>query len=198
MRPLFHSLFGFLLTWWGAFILAAVDTSIFFFVPFGNDALVVYLVARTPTLYWLYPLITTSGSTLGAAGTYWIGRKAGEKGLPRLVSMKRVERLRRKVENAGVVALSIPAIMPPPFPLTPFVLTCGAIGVNATRFLFLFAGMRLVRFGTEAWLAHRYGRAVLLVLQSDTFRLVIGGFAVIAVAGTVISGAQLWRRTRQR
>jgi len=63
----FFSLFRFFLTWWGALILGALDSSLFFFVPFGTDAVVVYLCARRPSLFWLYPLLTTAGSIAGAS-----------------------------------------------------------------------------------------------------------------------------------
>ena len=132
----------------------------------------------------------------GAAATYWIGQKLGELGLARYVPARRLERLQRRVRNSGAIALAIPALLPPPFPLTPFVLTCGALRVNPWRFFTTFAAMRLVRFGTEAALALVFGRRILQMLRSDTFQIVIIGFVVIAVVGTVISAVLLWRSTR--
>ena len=35
----FHAAFGFFLTWWGAYLLAALDSTMVFFLPFGVDAL---------------------------------------------------------------------------------------------------------------------------------------------------------------
>jgi membrane protein YqaA with SNARE-associated domain len=195
---IFGGAFAFFLTWWGAFLLAALDTSLLFFLPFGNDALVVYLAARDPHLFWLYPLLTTSGSVAGAAMTFWIGHTAGEAGLKRLVSARHLERLQKRVRKSGAVALAIPALLPPPFPLTPFILTCGALAVNAWRFFATFATVRLVRFGGEALLARIYGHRVLSVLQSTTFQFVIAAFAIVAIVGTIASGVVLWRNTRSR
>jgi hypothetical protein len=48
---LFAPFFGFFLSWWGAFILAALDSSLVFFIPIANDALVVYLTARNPRMF---------------------------------------------------------------------------------------------------------------------------------------------------
>jgi hypothetical protein len=45
----FFSFFRFFLTWWGALILGALDSSPFFFVPFGTDAVVIHLCARDPS-----------------------------------------------------------------------------------------------------------------------------------------------------
>src|SRR5262245_60542787 len=101
----FISLFRFFLTWWGAFILGALDSSVFFFAPFGNDAVVVYLCARNPSLFWLYPLTTTAGSVVGAALTYALGVKIGDAGLSRFVPERRLERLRRRVKDIGAFAL---------------------------------------------------------------------------------------------
>jgi membrane protein YqaA with SNARE-associated domain len=194
----FYSIFGFFVTWWGAFLLAALDTSMLFFLPFGIDAVVIFLSARDENLFWLYPLLATAGSLTGAAVTFWIGRKAGAAGLERLVPGKRLERLKCKVSEKGAVALAIPALLPPPFPLTPFVLTCGALDVNRWRFFATFGVVRLLRFGAEAVLARVYGRGVLALLQSETFQMVIVAFIVVAVLGTLTSAVLLWRSTHQK
>src|ERR1044072_7485122 len=181
---LFSAAFHFFLTWWGAYLLAALDASMVFFLPFGIDAVVIYLSARNGMLFWIYPLLATAGSVTGAAITYWIGHKGGELGLERLIPRGRLERFRRRVQNGGAAAMAVPALLPPPFPLTPFVLTCGALKANRWIFFRTFAAMRLIRFGGEAVLARVYGRGVLRLLESDTFQRVIIGFIVVAVIGT--------------
>ncbi len=66
MQDLFLSTFRIFLSWWGAFLLGALDSSLLFFLPFGNDMLVVFLSARRGNLFWLYALMTTAGSVVGA------------------------------------------------------------------------------------------------------------------------------------
>jgi membrane protein YqaA with SNARE-associated domain len=193
----FRSIFGFFLTWWGAFLMAALDASMLFFLPFGIDALVIFLSARDENLFWLYPLLATAGSLTGAAVTFWIGRKAGALGVERLVSRRRLERFKHKVNDAGAVAMALPALLPPPFPLTPFILTCGALDVNRARFFVTFGVVRMLRFGAEAALARVYGRGVLAVLSSSVFQTVVTIFIVIAIAGTIASAVLLWRSTHQ-
>lgn len=197
MTPFFQSLFGFFLSWWGAFLMAALDTSMLFFLPFGIDALVIFLAARDDKLFWIYPLLATAGSLAGAAITFWIGRKAGEVGVERLIPSRRLERLKCKVNEKGAVTLALPALLPPPFPLTPFILTCGALEVDRRRFFLTFGTVRLLRFGAEALLARLYGRGILAVLQSDTFQTIVTGFVVVAITGTVISAVLLWRSTHR-
>jgi membrane protein YqaA with SNARE-associated domain len=195
----FRSVFGLFVSWWGILLLGAFDSSMLFFMPYGIDALVIILAARNEQLFWLYPLLATVGSVAGAGMTFWIGRKVGDVGLERLVAKPRLDRLRQRVNRSGAtpaVALAVPAVMPPPFPLTPFVLTCGALGVNPWRFFTIFAGMRLIRFGLEAVLATIYGRGILRVLESDGFQMVVVGFIVVAILGTIITVVLLWRNTR--
>jgi membrane protein YqaA with SNARE-associated domain len=194
----FNAAFGFFLTWWGAFLMAALDTTLLFFLPFGIDALIIYLAARDPERFWMYPLLATAGSMVGAALTYSIGRAIGDVGLKRIIPERRLARLQKRVSNSGAIALALPALLPPPFPLTPFILTCGALSVNRWRFFGTFASVRLLRFGTEALLARVYGRGILNVLQAEWFQVVVIGFAVVAVVGTIVSGALLWKNSRSR
>jgi membrane protein YqaA with SNARE-associated domain len=194
---LFHAAFGFFLTWWGAYLLALLDATMVFFLPFGVDALVIYLSARSGMFFWMYPLLATAGSVTGAAITYWVGRKGGEIGLERFVPSRRFERFRERVQKRGALAMAFAALLPPPFPLTPFVLTCGALEVDRVIFFSTFAAMRLLRFGSEAALARIYGRGVLRVLESDSFQSVVVAFIVIAVIGTLISGVMMWKSVRQ-
>ncbi len=193
----FQSFFSFFLTWWGSFMIAALDATMLVFLPFGVDAVVIYLAARNEDLFWLYPLLATAGSLTGAATTYWIGKKIGDVGLERYVPERRLNRLKGRVRESGAIALAVPALMPPPFPLTPFILTCGALNVNPWRFFSIFAAMRLVRFGVEAGLAVVYGRGILRILESDRFQMVITAFIAIAILGTAASAVLLWRSTHE-
>jgi membrane protein YqaA with SNARE-associated domain len=192
------TLLRFFLTWWGVALLAVLDTSMLFFLPFGVDAVVIYLAARNEDLFWLYPILATAGSIAGAAVTFWIGKVIGDVGLERVIHARRLERLRCRMRDRGAIALAVPALLPPPFPLTPFILTCGALDVDRWLFFSTFGVIRLVRFGIEATLARLYGRGVLRVLQSDAFQTVVLGFIIVAVTGTVISAIVLWRSTHQK
>jgi len=121
-------------------------------------------------------------------------------GLDRFVAKARLDRIRARVNRRGTtptIALAVPAILPPPFSLTPFVLSCGALHINPWRFFGIFAAMRLVRFGVEAVLATIYGRDILRVLESDGLQMVIAGFLVLAFIGTIVTLVMLWRNTRE-
>ena len=192
----FFSFLNSFLTWWGAILLGALDSSLFIFVPFGTDAVVVYLCARNPSLFWLYPLLITAGSVLGATGTYLIGTKIGDAGLSRFVAKRRLESLRKRVKDIGGFAMGLSAILPPPFPLTAFVLTSGALKVGMARFLLVFTAARLIRFGLEASLARRYGASVLRMVESPLAQQVAIGLVILSIVGTIVGIVQASRSTR--
>ena len=73
----FFSTFGFLLTWWGALIVSALDSSLLVVLPFVT-AMVIYLAARHRETFWIYPLMMTAGSVAGAGFTFWVGFKVGD------------------------------------------------------------------------------------------------------------------------
>jgi len=197
VRGLFFSVLGYFLTPFGIVLMGVLDASMVFFLPLGIDFVVIIMTARTPELFWLYALLATCGSLVGAAGTFWIGKAAGEKGLTRFVNTRRLERVRKRVDRGAVVIAGL-ALIPPPFPFTPFVLASGALGMNPWSFLTALAGARVVRFGVEAALASHYGSQILRWMKTPMFKAVIGVFIALAVIGTIVSAVALVRSSRKR
>jgi membrane protein YqaA with SNARE-associated domain len=196
MRGLFYSFLGYFLTLPGVVVMGALDSSLVFFLPLGIDFVVILLAARRPELFWLYAMLATVGSLIGAAGTFWIGRKVGEHGLSKLVKASRLERIQKRVGDSAAVTVAALAIIPPPFPFTAFVLTSGAWRVNVWMFFVTLAGVRTARFMVEGALAAYYGRALLAWMQSPTFKIAVGAMAAIAVIGTIVSAIAVYRSTR--
>ncbi len=177
----------------GVVVLAALDSTLFFSLPFGIDAAVVILAARLHALWWLAPLLATAGSVAGAALTFWMGAKAGDAGLERFVPARRLEGIRAQIRDKGAVALAVLDLIPPPFPFTPFVLAAGALDVSARTFMITLAACRVFRFGLEAALAAAYGGRVLSLLDSDAFHDVVVFVIVAAIVLTTISIVKLIR-----
>src|SRR3954464_3064746 len=100
-----------------------LDASMVFFLPLGIDFVVILMTARKPELFWLYALLATLGSVIGAGLTFWIGRKVGEHGLSRFIKPSRLKRVEQRVSQKAAVSVAALAIIPPPFPFTAFVLT---------------------------------------------------------------------------
>jgi membrane protein YqaA with SNARE-associated domain len=196
VRPLFAFLFGFLLNWWGVVLMAALDSSMVFFLPFGVDIAVIILASRSPDLFWLYPLLASSGSLCGAAVTYYIGRQVGALGLEHFVPKKRLIGLRRRIEDKGAIALAVLDLLPPPFPFTACILVAGALKVSTPLFFITLGLTRLLRFGAEAVLAYFYGRQIINWLESDVVEYIGTALLVAAVIGTGITLAQFIRNMR--
>jgi membrane protein YqaA with SNARE-associated domain len=181
----------------GVIVLAALDSTLFFSLPFGIDAAVIILAARLRGFWWIVPLLATAGSIAGAALTFWTGVKIGEQGLDRWVPRKRLMRIRGRVREKGAVALAVLDLIPPPFPFTPFVLAAGALEVKPRTFFVTLAVCRIARFGLEAALARAYGDRITGWLESDLFHDAVMFFIAIAITLTIFSIVQVIRATRR-
>jgi len=180
----------------GVVVLAALDSTLFFSLPLGIDAVVVMLAARMKALAWIVPLLATVGGVAGAALTFWMGVKIGDAGLERYVEARRLERIRSRIRERGAIALAILDLMPPPFPFTLFVLAAGALEVDVRLFFSTLVVCRLLRFGIEALLGVLYGRSILRLLDSDLFHEIIAGCIVLAIVLTALSIYKVVRSTR--
>ena len=158
MRSLFFSFLGYFLTPPGLVAMAALDSSLIFFLPLGIDFVLILLSARKPELFWLYATLAAAGSLAGSAVTFWLGGQIGEHGIAKLVRPSRLSRIQERINARGAYSLALLAMIPPPFPFTAFVLTSGAFRVSAGHFFTTLAGVRLLRFGIEGALAAPYGR----------------------------------------
>lgn len=142
----------------------------------------ILLVARHPESFWTYPAIAVAGSVAGTAITFWVGHKIREVGLERIISGRKLDRVKRKVRAKGAFAAGFLALAPPPFPFTPMVLAAGAFDVSFSRFLVTAALMRAVRFGAEGLLARKYGESIIAWAESPAFKAIAGSFIAIAIA----------------
>lgn len=197
MRPLFNSLLSYFLTPGGLLLMGVLDGSIVFFLPLGIDFVVIILTARKPDLFWLYAMLATVGSVIGASATFWLGRKVGGAGLERLVKPSTLRKVERRVTDSAAVSVAALGLIPPPFPFTAFVLVSGACRVNAWTFLSVLGGVRLVRFAVEACLAKYYGRGILAWMQSPTFTAVVFVLTALAIIGTIASAFAVYRSVRK-
>jgi membrane protein YqaA with SNARE-associated domain len=191
-----RSFFGYFLSPLGLGVLAALDSSLVFFVPFGVDAVVILLAARDSDRFWMYPLLATAGSLGGAAVTFYVGRRLGEPGLKRMIRPDRLERIQNRAATHVAVWSALLGLIPPPFPFKFFILACGALDASKTHFFVGLAAARLARFSVDAWLAQRFGERITAWFESDTFQWVVGGFIFIVVVGSVVSAVKLYKSTR--
>ena len=172
----------------GLFVMSALDSS-FLVLPFGNDLLLIALVSsnRESFMWIVYVLVSAIGSLVGVFIVDLIMRKAGESGLERFVSRKRIDKLKAKLENKAGVSVFIATLIPPPFPFTPVVMTASALQSPRGELLIAVFLGRLLRFGIEAILALYFGRQVIAFMNSDVVTYIVYGLIAIAVILSTLS-----------
>src|SRR5258705_12660253 len=106
MRAVFYSFLGYFLTPLGLVLMGVLDSSMIFFLPLGIDFVVIILAAKRPELFWLYAILATTGSVIGATVTFWIGRQVGEHGLAKLIKPSRLKRIQTRVGRSAAVSVA--------------------------------------------------------------------------------------------
>ena len=148
----------------GLFILSLLDSSFLSF-PQVVDVLMIGLVAKYPERMVWYAALPTLGSIVGSYCLYYVARRGGEAFLRKRMSERHVQRAFRVFRKYGLLAVAVPAIMPPPVPLKFFVLAAGAARVRPLDFLLAISIGRGIRYFGEALLAAWYGQAALTYVQ---------------------------------
>jgi membrane protein DedA with SNARE-associated domain len=182
----------------GVGVLAALDSTLVFWLPLGVDLAMVILGARHPDFFWIYPIVGTAGSLLGAATSFRMGQVAGEAGLKHFIPERRLARVRRRVSRGGAVTLAGLDLLPPPFPFTLFLLAAGALDVDRTRFFVTLGVVRLLRFGIESGLGALYGDRLAVQIGSRLVRDVAGLCILAAGIASVFSLVRLLRKRPNR
>jgi membrane protein YqaA with SNARE-associated domain len=182
----------------GLFVVSAIDSSIIPLpLPGSTDLLLILLVAHRANPV-LAAVAAIMGSILGGYLTWATGAKGGEAALHRYLPKRFAKRLSRWVEKNGVLAVTTSALLPPPFPLMPFVLAAGALGVSRQKFLVSFSLARTFRYALVAWLAAIYGRVV-----ANAFRHYLSGWSSTIMwiyLGLMVAGILygVWKFRRQQ
>ena len=176
----------------GLFLVAFLDSS-FLSLPEINDVLVVLMVTRNEELMPYYAAMATLGSITGCLVLYVLGRKGGEAILQKRFSGPRIEKAMGLFRRFGVLAIIVPALLPPPAPFKVFVLLSGVTRVPWPRFCGAVAVGRGVRYFGEGLLAVRYGdEAVELLRANGPLVSLVLAVVVLLGVGTYIL---MWRAT---
>ena len=145
----------------GLVLISTVDSS---FVPLpipGVTDILVILYAANHTNVVLLVFLATLGSALGGFLSYQVAQAGGMAFLEKHVPKRYLKPVQGWVENHAILSVALPAILPPPMPLSPFVLVAGAVKMDRRKFMTAFTISRFARHVIAAWLGIRYGRAVL-------------------------------------
>ena len=112
----------------GLILLGLADNSLVP-LPGSVDALTIILSAHRKE-WWLYYAVTaTIGAVVGGYLTFRLGEKGGEEALAKEnIPEKRAQKVYGIFNKYGFWAITIPALLPPPVPIVPFLLAAGRGG----------------------------------------------------------------------
>ena len=164
--------------------------------PGSLDILIILLVAGAPQHWWIFVLAATVGSAIGASITYGIGLKGGKEGLEKRIPEKKLKKVYQWSERYGLGAVAVPALLPPPFPLSPFLLAAGVLKVPKTKFLAAYAAGRFLRYSIVAVLGRLYGQAVINGIQQYS-KPIIWSLIGLAVGAGIAAGIYIWHRKQK-
>ncbi len=160
------------------------------------DVATVVLSARLEQLWLYYALMATAGSLVGGFLTYRLARKGGKEALERRFSRKKVDNVCKIFGRWGFAAIAIPAVLPPPVPMAPFLLAAGAMQYPAKKFLTALALGRISRYMILAYLASRYGRQIIAFIAEHGHPAAVAILLALMTTATVVF--YFWRGSRNK
>jgi membrane protein YqaA with SNARE-associated domain len=178
----------------GLILLGLIDSSVIP-VPGSLDAMTIVLSAHQRTWWPYYAVMATVGSVVGAYLTYRIARHRGDKELNDRLSKRNAKKVVRAFERWGFGAIAVPALLPPPMPMVPFVIAAGALQYSPKKFLAAMTLGRVVRYCILAYLGAAYGRKIFAVVLAHGE---VALYATIGVAVAVTAILLLMRYRRKR
>lgn len=168
----------------GVFAVAFLDSS-FVSLPQINDILVVLMVTQNKAWMPYYAAMATLGSVAGCYVIYYLAEKGGETFLRKRLRAGHIERALALYRRYGLLALMVPALLPPPAPFKLFVLMAGVAGVPPVRFVTAIAVARGARYLVLGVLAVWYGDLALELMRTRgrDVALWLAGLIALAAAG---------------
>lgn len=178
----------------GLFIVAFLDSS-FLSLPEINDILVIVAVIQNPELMPYYAFMATSGSVTGCLVLYFFGRRGGNALLRRRFTGPRLERATQRLQRYGVLAVIVPALLPPPAPFKIFILLAGVSHVPLGRFAAAVTIGRGARYFGEGWLAVQYGEQALRLIEEHSRTVSLAVALTVLVLGVAYFATRRARTT---
>jgi membrane protein YqaA with SNARE-associated domain len=138
-------------------------------LPGSMDILIVFLSARRQELWLYYASMATLGSVIGGYITYRLARKGGKVALIRRFPPRKLKRAYDIFSRWGFGAIALPALLPPPLPMVPFLVAAGTMQYPLRKFLSALTLGRTLRYTVLAFLAARYGREILAFIARRSY-----------------------------
>jgi membrane protein YqaA with SNARE-associated domain len=151
--------------------------------------LVVAMTVRHPhsaqMLY--YAAMSAVGSVLGCLLIDVTLRPLGAQGLEKRLPVRRLRRVKAKVQDNAGAALAIASLVPPPFPFTAFVMAAAALQYSRKRLLAVVGAARMVRFTLLGVLALRLGENILKWSANPIVQRLLVGLIILCTVGSALS-----------
>jgi membrane protein YqaA with SNARE-associated domain len=180
----------------GVFLVSVVDSS---FVPLplpGITDVMLILYAAQHANPWMLIALSTAGSALGGLLSHQVGQAGGLAFIEKRTPPSIFKRVTGWMETHAILAVALPAVLPPPMPLSPFVLAAGALRMSRRKFLITFTISRFLRHSIAVWLGIHYGKHVLVLWNMFSARwgtpILIGIWTVI-VLSLAFAFWQIWK-----
>lgn len=177
----------------GLFFISIVDSS---FVPLpipGVTDIMIILFAAQKTNWLLLVGLSTAGSAVGGFFSYQVGHAGGMAFLEKHVPARIFKRVCGWMQEHAILAVALPALLPPPMPLSPFVLAAGALNMSRSKFMTTFTISRAIRHTAAAFLGIYYGKPILRVWNAFSEKWAT---TILIVVWTVIlagCGIAFWK-----
>jgi membrane protein YqaA with SNARE-associated domain len=168
-------------------------------LPGIMDVATILLAGRQQELWLYYAVMGTVGSVIGGFVTYRLARKGGKEALERRFTRRKVDKVCEIFERWGFSAIAIPAFLPPPVPMVPFLLAAGAMQYPARKFLVALTLGRISRYMVLGYLAARYGRQIIAFIAKHGHPVVVG--VVLLLIAVAALGYYFWsggKRTKRK
>ena len=177
----------------GLFFVSIVDSS---FIPLPipgiTDIMLIVLAAQHSNVVLLVGM-TTVGSALGGLFSHKVGQAGGMAFLEKHISPKIFHLVCDWMERHAILSVALPAVLPPPMPLAPFVLAAGALQMSRKKFMISFTVSRCLRHTAAVAIGVYFGPHVLHVWNMFSRKwavpVLIGLWSVILVS----VGFAFWR-----
>jgi membrane protein YqaA with SNARE-associated domain len=179
----------------GLILLGLADNSVIP-LPGSMDVLTIILSANHREWWFYYSLMATMGAVIGGYFTYRLGMKGGKQTLEQKIPKNKVDKIYRQFEKGGFWAVAVPALLPPPVPIVPFLLAAGAMQYSRKKFLAALATGRGARFAIVGFLAAHYGSQIFRFF-SRYYKPALYSLIALAVAGGM-AGLFFYLRYRRR
>lgn len=171
----------------GLILLGLLDNSVVP-LPGSMDVASILLAAHDKRLWLYYAGMATIGSVVGGYLTYRLARKGGKEALTKKLPRGKSEKIVKTFERFGFAAIAVPAVLPPPLPMVPFLIAAGALQYSRSKFLLALALGRASRYLLLCLLAATYGGHLISLISRHAKVTIVAGIilAVISVLAVLL------------